>query len=110
MMPRLLLSGMTLLALIVAQPGWSMEVVRLELRDGVFIPDVLRVPAGQKIKIELYNTGTSAAEFESITLHKEKALAPGASSFVVIAPLRPGKYVFFDDFHPGESEGTIVAR
>lgn len=83
---------------------------RLEMADGKFNPSRIEVPAGQRIKIEIHNVGKTAAEFESVELRKEKVLAPGAQSFVVIAPLRPGEYKFFDDFHLGMPQGSIVAR
>jgi len=57
----------------------------------------------------VHNTGTNAVEFESLQLRKEKVLAPGAQSFVVIAPLQPGEYKFFDDFHQ-QAQGVIVAK
>ncbi|NGE24095.1 cupredoxin domain-containing protein, partial [Klebsiella pneumoniae] len=56
------------------------------------------------------NTGTEPVEFESTQLRKEKVLAPGASSVVVIAPLKPGKYTFFDDFHLSHPAGEIIAE
>lgn len=88
----------------------ELHTVQLDIRDGVFTPIELRVPAGKKIKIAIHNTGTTAAEFESVELRKEKVLAPGASSFVVIAPLRVGTYTFFDDFHLDMPKGRIVAH
>ncbi|WP_050460697.1 cupredoxin domain-containing protein [Herbaspirillum autotrophicum] len=83
---------------------------KLEMQDGKFIPARIEVPAGQRIKIEIHNIGKSAAEFESVELRKEKVLAPGAQSFVVLAPLRPGEYKFFDDFHLNMPQGVIVAK
>ena len=83
---------------------------KLEMQDGKFNPARIEVPAGQRIKIEIHNVGKSAAEFESVELRKEKVLAPGAQSFIVIAPLRPGEYKFFDDFHLNMPQGAIVAR
>ncbi|EJL88896.1 hypothetical protein PMI16_02040 [Herbaspirillum sp. CF444] len=83
---------------------------KLEMQDGKFNPARIEVPAGQRIKIEIHNIGKSAAEFESVELRKEKVLAPGAQSFVVIAPLRPGEYKFFDDFHLNMPQGVIVAK
>lgn len=82
----------------------------LRCDNGVFTPQTLQVPAGKKFKIEISNTGTEAIEFESKQLRKEKALSPGASSFVVIYPLDPGEYKFFDDFHIQKGQGSIVAR
>lgn len=79
-------------------------------RDGRFIPATLRVPAGVRFKIVIRNEGRDAIEFESLQLRKEKVLAPGARSFVVIAPLKPGSYDIFDEFHPDTSRGRIVAQ
>ncbi|MQQ99873.1 cupredoxin domain-containing protein [Glaciimonas soli] len=87
----------------------DLPTFKLEMKDGVLNPARIEVPAGQKIKITVHNTGTSAVEFESVQLRKEKVLAPGAESFVVIAPLSPGEYKFFDDFHQS-AKGVIVAK
>lgn len=83
---------------------------KLICNNGMFTPKTLQVPAGKKFKIEIANTGTEAIEFESKQLRKEKALSPGASSFVVIYPLDPGEYKFFDDFHIQTGQGSIIAR
>lgn len=79
-------------------------------RDGRLIPEELRVPAGRRFKIVVRNEGSDAIEFESLSLRKEKVLAPGAQSFVVIAPLKPGEYDMFDEFHPDTGRGRIMAR
>jgi hypothetical protein len=85
-------------------------VFKIELRDGVITPLRLEVPANQPFKIELHNTGTSPAEFESLELRKEKVLAPQSSSFIVIRKLAPGEYKFFDDFHPDAPRAVLVAK
>ncbi len=82
----------------------------LVARDGRFEPPGLTVPAGARIKIEISNEGTTPIEFESLPLKVEKVLGPGARSSVVINPLKPGEYPFFDDFHPDTSKGVIVAK
>ena len=87
----------------------DLPTFNLEMNDGKLNPARIEVPAGQRIKIEVRNTGKGAAEFESVQLRKEKVLAPGADSFVVIAPLSPGEYKFFDDFHQ-QAQGVIVAK
>ncbi|CAM2178362.1 EfeO-type cupredoxin-like domain-containing protein [Paraburkholderia sacchari] len=87
----------------------DLPTFRLEMADGKLSPARIEVPAGKRIKIEVRNTGKGAVEFESVQLRKEKVLAPGADSFVVIAPLDPGEYKFFDDFHQ-QAQGVIVAR
>jgi hypothetical protein len=87
----------------------DLPTFKLEMNDGKLNPARIEVPAGQRIKIEVRNVGKGAAEFESVELRKEKVLAPGAESFVVIAPLSPGEYKFFDDFHQ-QAQGVIVAK
>jgi plastocyanin len=87
----------------------DLPTFRLEMADGKLNPARIEVPAGKRVKIEVRNTGKGAVEFESVQLRKEKVLAPGAESFVVIAPLDPGEYKFFDDFHQ-QAQGLIVAK
>lgn len=65
---------------------------------GYFEPTYLEVPVG-RFKLELINESYEPIEFESIPLRKEKVLAPGTKSFVVIKTSRPGEFSFFDDFH-----------
>ncbi len=79
-------------------------------KEGRLLPDTLNVPAGARFKIVVRNAGHDAIEFESLQLRKEKVLAPGAESFVVIAPLKPGEYDFFDEFHPATGRGRIVVK
>lgn len=83
--------------------------VKLDMADGKLTPARIEVPAGKRIRIEVRNTGKGAAEFESVELRKEKVLAPGADSVVVIAPQTPGEYKFFDDFHQS-ARGVIVVK
>ena len=82
----------------------------LVAKDGQREPSTMAVPAGVRFKIVIRNEGREPIEFESLQLRKEKVLAPGARSFVVIAPLKPGEYDYFDEFHPDTSKGRIVAK
>ncbi|PSU85928.1 cupredoxin domain-containing protein [Photobacterium kishitanii] len=84
--------------------------VHLQIKNGDLIPAVLEVPTKKIIRIKISNIGNQPAEFESTQLRKEKVLAPGASSVVVIAPLRQGTYTFFDDFHLDHPKGKIIAK
>ena len=82
----------------------------LVMRAGRFIPETLDVPANTRFRLLLKNEGPGAEEFESIELRKEKVLAPGASSFLIFQPLKPGAYKFFGEFHPDTAQGRIVAK
>jgi hypothetical protein len=80
------------------------------LVSGRIEPSRLEVPAGRKFKLSLRNENAGPSEFEARDLRIEKVLAPGARSFVVIHPLKPGTYRFFDEFHPGAPDMELVAR
>lgn len=80
------------------------------IRNGRIDPARLEVPAGVKIKLTIRNEGPGPSEFENLDLRVEKVLGPGANSFVVIHPLRPGSYHFIDEFHLDQPGMTIVAK
>ena len=103
---------MTLALAVIASAAVADGLVKFTLvaRDGFFRPPNLEVPAGKRIKIEIVNDGRTPIEFESLPLKVEKVLAPGATSSVVINPLKPGEYPFFDEFHPDTSRGLIIAK
>ncbi len=105
----LLIGGLGLAACLGAQAA-DMPTLRLELKDGVLNPARIQAPAGVKFRLEIVNTGKTPVEFESTQLRKEKVLAPGAQSSVVIQPLTPGEYKFFDEFHMNTVQGVIVAK
>lgn len=85
-------------------------VFRIEFKDGVVTPRRLEVPANRRLVLELHNVGATPAEFESRELRKEKVLAPGTTSTLVIRTLDPGEYDFFDDFHTGAPPAVLVAK
>ncbi len=88
----------------------ELPTFRLTIAAGRFQPETLEVPANTKFRVVIRNEGPGAAEFESTELRKEKVLAPGVESFLIFAPLKPGSYRFFDEFHSDTGQGRIVAR
>ena len=87
----------------------DMPVIKVEMKDGTIVPNVIEVPANTRFKLEITNTGKSPVEFESTELKREKALAAGATSSIVFRTIDPGRYDVFDDFHP-DSKATLVAK
>ncbi|MBS0291101.1 MAG: cupredoxin domain-containing protein [Proteobacteria bacterium] len=79
-------------------------------KDGRLEPARLEVPAGRRVKLTLKNAGNSPVEFENLSLRVEKVLAPGASSFVVTPPLKPGAHEFIDEFHPETGKMQLIAK
>ena len=99
-------------ALLVQAPVGAQDLpsFNLLIKDGRFVPATLEVPANTKFRLLIKNEGPGAEEFESVELRKEKVLAPGASSFLIFQPLKPGSYKFFGDFHPDTAQGQLVAK
>jgi hypothetical protein len=85
---------------------------RIEIKDGVISPKQTEVPANKDFKLEVANTGSVPAEFESKQLRQEKVLAPGKTVTITIRALAPGDYQFVDEFHENDDagQGVIVAK
>lgn len=105
-----LITGLLMLAILAPVHGEEMPSVNLLIKAGHFYPETLEVPANTKFRLLIKNEGPGAEEFESVELKKEKVLAPGASSFLIFQPLKPGSYKFFGEFHPETAQGRIVAK
>lgn len=85
----------------------------IEFHDGKINPLELHVPANKRFRVELHNTGVTAAEFESSELHLEKVLAPNnptPAPVLVIRSLDPGDHIFFDDLHSDAPKIHLIAK
>jgi len=82
----------------------------LEIRDHLFIPDELRIPAGQKVKLVVYNRDSTPEEFESYELNREKVIMGNSKAIIFIGPLKPGEYPFFGEFNPTTALGKVIAE
>lgn len=84
--------------------------ISLVIRDHRFEPSEIKVPAGQKVKLIVYNQDTTPEEFESHELNREKVIAPGTKANIFIGPLKPGRYPFFGEFNEKTARGTVIAE
>jgi len=82
----------------------------LTIKNHVFQPAQLEVPAGKKIKLLVENQDATPEEFESHPLNREKVIAGNSSATIYIGPLDPGRYPFFGEFHESTAQGAIVAK
>lgn len=108
-MPQLFVAAFLLIATFAAG-AQELPTLRLLIKDGRFYPEVLKAPANTKFKLMLKNEGLAPEEFESDELKKEKVLAPGAESFLIFQPLKPGIYKFVGEFHPLTAQGRLVVE
>ena len=84
--------------------------VLLVIKDHVFAPAEVKVPAGQRVKLVIHNQDSTPEEFESHSLNREKVIPGGAKGTVFIGPLKPGRYTFFGEYHEATAKGAIVAE
>lgn len=81
----------------------------LEIRQHLFVPDTLTVPAGTKVRLRVINHDPTPEEFESYSLNREKVIMGHQQTIIFIGPLSPGSYDFFGEFNPRTAVGRIVA-
>ena len=83
--------------------------VPLAVHDAGFEPVEIATPSGAKVRLEVSNQTAVAIEFESFELNRERVVQPGQKVAVYLSGLGPGRYEFFDDFHP-ERKGVLVVQ
>lgn len=88
----------------------ELPTYKLAIQNGRFIPETIVVPAGVRFKIMVNNIGPGPEEFESYDLKKETVMGAGVTRPVVFAPLKPGIYKFFGEFHPETAKGQIIVK
>ena len=84
--------------------------VTLTIKNHLFTPDEIKVPANQRIKLSVHNQDSTPEEFESHSLNREKLITAGAKAVIYIGPLKPGRYEFFGEFNPATAKGVVVAE
>jgi plastocyanin len=82
----------------------------LVIKNHRFEPTELKVPAGQKIKLVVHNQDTTAEEFESHSLQREKVIPAGAKATIFVGPLKPGRYEFFGEYNEKTAKGAIIVE
>lgn len=80
------------------------------LKDHVFTPSELVIPANTKVKLIIVNQDETLEEFDSFDLNREKVLFPGKKGRVFVGPLPPGKYEYFGEYFPNTARGVIIVE
>lgn len=98
------------LALLIYYSATSFAAVptyTLEIRNHLFYPSLLVIPSNTKVKIIVINHDSTAEEFESYELNREKVIMGGTKGMVFVGPLSPGDYPFFGEFYPKTAQGIL---
>lgn len=85
-------------------------VVEIILKDHVFSPAEIRVPAHKKITLVVHNLDPTVEEFDSPALKREKLLKSNSVTNIILAPLAPGRYDFIGEFYQDTAKGTVIVE
>ena len=96
--------------LLISHSVWATPVIEIEIRNHLFFPSEIEIPAGQKVKLVIINKDNSAEEFESYELNREKVIPGNSKGVVFIGPLKTGRYPFFGEFFPKTAQGVIHVK
>ncbi|SFB96910.1 cupredoxin domain-containing protein [Pseudoalteromonas denitrificans] len=83
--------------------------IHLTIKDHLFFPETLIVPANKKIKLVIDNQDATPEEFDSFDLNREKVIFGFNKAVIYIGPLSEGTYSFFGEYSPQTAQGTIIA-
>ena len=110
--PRVKQIAVAMLGLLLLGGGaaGAQNLPTVEFRQHRFVPDRIEVPAHQKFQLQVKNSDTTADEFESTELNREKLVPSGQAVTIFLGPLEPGEYHFFGDFHQDTARGVLVAK
>lgn len=81
----------------------------LELKNHLFYPAQIIIPANKKVKLVIHNRDDSVEEFDSFDLNREKVIFPKQKSIIFIGPLPVGEYYFFGEYHPNSARGKVIS-
>ncbi len=91
--------------------AWAKKpVVEIYIRNHLFYPSTVTIPANTKVKLFVINEDPTAEEFESYELNREKVIAGKQKAVIFIGPLAAGNYPFFGEFHPNTAQGNVVVK
>jgi len=106
----LLITGFVLAYVTIGSVLAGFFEVDLIIKDHKFEPEILELPAGQKIRITIHNQDITIEEFESHDLKREQIVLANSKARVILAPLKPGEYQFFGEFHEETARGKIIVK
>ena len=88
----------------------AVPVVEIEIKDHLFFPSEIVIPADTKVKLLIRNLDPTPEEFESYELNREKVISGNSKTVIFIGPLPPGEYPFFGEFYPKTAQGKVVVE
>jgi plastocyanin len=99
---------LTLALLLHSGCSLAMPEIVVNIREHLFYPSEITIPANQKIKLTFFNHDSTPEELDSFDLNREKVVFGNAKATIYIGPLAPGEYRFFGEYHPASAVGKVL--
>jgi len=99
-----------LLLVLFSQASPALPIIQIEILNHLFYPSDIEIAPNTKVKLIIINLDSSAEEFESYELNREKVIPANSRGTLFIGPLAPGEYPFFGEFFPKTAQGVIRVR
>lgn len=82
----------------------------LSIKNHVFQPLELNIPANTKVRVVIDNQDPTPEEFEMHNPRLEKVIAANSKGSVFVGPLAAGEYAFVGEFHEDVAKGKIIVK
>lgn len=82
----------------------------LSIKGAVFTPAEIRVPANTPFVIRMKNENAAPVELEAKDLKIEKVAAGNSEIVVRVKAVKPGTYLFVDEFQEDVAKGHVIAE
>ena len=99
-----------LLLMVVSPSLLAVPEYELVLKDHLFFPSQITIPAGKKVKLIIHNQDDTPEEFFSFSLNRQKVIFANNKTYIFVGPLRPGEYDFSGEYNPNSARGTVVVE
>ncbi|WP_414831000.1 cupredoxin domain-containing protein [Alteromonas sp. H39] len=95
------------LSLFSCQVNAAMPEATVEIRNHLFAPQEVIIPANKKVRLVFVNYDATPEEIDSFDLNREKVIFGHSKGVIYVGPLPPGTYRFFGEYHPNTAVGTV---
>ena len=99
-------------ALLAGAPALAEDApdAEITLSGDVFNPREVHVPAGRNLVLKFVNGETAPAEIEGKELKIEKVVPAGGTIIARVKALKPGRYLFVNEYREDVAKGYVVAE
>ena len=98
--------------LLAAAPALAETAAQFEvtLMADVFTPAEVKAPAGKPFTMKFINKDAGAAEIEAKDLKIEKIVAGNSEIIVRVGAMKPGRYLFVNEYKEETVKGYVVVE